>query len=118
MKLLVDEMWPAAIAEQLRRRGHDVVALTERTELRGAPDEAIIVVALVEGRAIFTENIDDFVPLISVEIQAGRPHPKLILTTDERYPRRDPRTLGRVVSALDVLLAAETERLPDYVWLR
>ena len=111
-------MWPAAIAEQLRRRGHDVVAVTERPELRGEPDEVIIAVAGVEERSIFTENVDDFIRLVGIEIHAGRSYPKLILTTDSGYPRRDPRTLGRVVSALDALLSGETGTLPDFVWLR
>jgi hypothetical protein len=33
LRLLIDEMYPAAIAEQLRRRGHDASTVTERAEL-------------------------------------------------------------------------------------
>jgi hypothetical protein len=33
VKLLVDQMWPAVLAEQLGRRGHDVIAVLEREDL-------------------------------------------------------------------------------------
>lgn len=38
MRLLVDEMPPQAITAQLRRRGHGVVGVTERSELRSLSD--------------------------------------------------------------------------------
>jgi NADPH-dependent 2,4-dienoyl-CoA reductase/sulfur reductase-like enzyme len=38
-------MYPPVIAEQLRRRGHDVVAITEQPELRSAEDAAVFVIA-------------------------------------------------------------------------
>ncbi len=41
MKLLLDEMWSPAIAAALRERGHDVVAVAERSDLRGKPDDVI-----------------------------------------------------------------------------
>jgi lipopolysaccharide/colanic/teichoic acid biosynthesis glycosyltransferase len=35
LKLLLDEMYTAAVAEQLRERDHDVIAVAERADLRG-----------------------------------------------------------------------------------
>lgn len=118
MKLLIDEMWAPRLAEELRRRGHDVVAVAERPQLRGETDAVVLAVALAEGRAVFTDNISDFVPLIQAAIDAGRSHPKLILTSYARYPRQSRRTFGRVVSALDALLSSEQEPVSDVVWLR
>jgi hypothetical protein len=105
VKLLLDEMWSAALAEQLRHRGHDVVAVKERPDLRGQPDAAIFSTAQAEQRAIVTENVTDFRLLALNELQHGRTHMGLIFTSKSRYSRHDPRTAGRLVVALDRLLS-------------
>lgn len=56
MKLLLDEMLSARIAEGLRRRGHDVTAVDEQPDLRGLPDPSLFEVAQREARAIVTYN--------------------------------------------------------------
>ena len=104
MKLLLDEMWAPVIAAALRDRGHDVVAVAERHDLRGMPDAAIFEAALAEGRAIVTENVVDYRPLAADAMRAGRPHPALIFTSNRAYPRASRRTAGRLVTALDALL--------------
>lgn len=106
MRLLLDEMWGARIARQLRDRGHDVVSVVERPDLLAA--------ALAENRAVVTEDRGDYRRLVAAEARAGRPHPALILTNNRRWPRANRRTLGRLVNALDDLLtsgaAVEGER--------
>ena len=59
MKLLLDEMYPATIAEQLRTRGHQAVSVQEPDyrRLEGAPDEDAWACALADGRALVTENV-------------------------------------------------------------
>ena len=104
MKLLLDEMWAPAIAAALRDRGHDVVAVAERHDLRGMPDAAIFEAALADGRAIVTENVVDYRPLAADAMRAGRPYPALIFTSNRAYPRASRRTAGRLVTALDALL--------------
>jgi hypothetical protein len=42
LRLLLDEMYTAAVAEQLRRRNHDVIAVAERADLRGTLDEDLL----------------------------------------------------------------------------
>ena len=106
MKLLLDEMWSPAIAAALRERGHDVVAVAERSDLRGKPDDVIFSEAQVDGRAIVTENVVDYRPLASEALRAGRTAPTLILTSNRAYPRASRRTVGRLVLALDSLLSA------------
>lgn len=106
MRLLVDEMWPATLAEQLRRRGHDAVAVTERPDLAHRSDDVIFDQAGSEGRVVFTENVPDFVPLAIGVLSAGGTFPGLLLTSNAAWPRGNPRTLGRVVRALDAFLSA------------
>ena len=106
MKLLLDEMWAPAIAEALRDRGHEVVAVAERGDLRGLSDEAIFDAAQAEGRVIVTENVVDYRPLATDAMRAGCPHPGLIFTSNRAYPRASRRTAGRLVAALDALLTS------------
>lgn len=107
MKLLLDEMWPPVIAAELRRRGHDVNTVVERAELRTQPDEVIFAVAQTEGRAVLTENARDFVRLAAECLERGESHAGLILTHHRRFNRSDPRTVGRLVRALDALLSTD-----------
>ena len=117
MKLLLDEMWPPELAVQLRMRGHDVIAVAERVDLRTQPDEVIFVAATAEGRAIVTENIADFRPLAVTALNAGDSHAGLIFTTNHRWPRHDPRMVGRLLTALDALLATEPELTDQEHWI-
>ncbi len=116
MKLLLDEMWAPAIAEALRDRGHEVVAVAGRGDLRGLPDEAIFDAALAEGWVIVTENVVDYRPLAADAVRAGRAHPALIFTSNRAYPRASRRTAGRLVSALDSLLTTR-DTIESEHWL-
>ncbi|MCY3959924.1 MAG: DUF5615 family PIN-like protein [Chloroflexi bacterium] len=116
MRLLLDEMWAPAIAASLRDRGHDVVAVAERHDLRGTPDAAIFEAALAEGRAIVTENVVDNRPLAADAMRAGCPHPALIFTSNRAYPRASRRTAGRLVRALDALLTTQ-DAISSEHWL-
>jgi hypothetical protein len=117
VKLLLDEMWSPEVAIQLRRRGHDVVAVAERPELRGQPDAVIFATARTEDRTIVTENVADYRPIAVSELQQGRSHFGLILTSNRRFPRNDPRTAGRLVTALNELLSREPELTNSEYWL-
>ena len=116
MKLLLDEMWPHAVADALCQRGHDVVAVTALPDLRGKSDEEIVEAALAEGRGIVTENAVDYRPLMAVAMSDGRDFPLLILTSNRRWPRANPGTAGRLVAALDALLTAD-DALEGEHWL-
>ena len=104
MRLLLDEMYPPAIAEQLRTRGHDVVAVTAQAELRALPDDSIFAAAQQEHRAVVTENVGDFCPIADAADQRERPHHGLVLVDPAKYPRGNPRTIGRMVTELARLL--------------
>jgi hypothetical protein len=104
LKLLLDEMYPPAIAEQLRRRGHDADAVAARAELRALADPEIFAVAQRAQRAVVTENIDDFSTIADTHDRGGQTHHGLVLLHPQRHPRGNPRTIGRMVTALERLL--------------
>ncbi len=104
MRVLLDEMYPPSIAEQLRGRGHDVEAVTGRPELRALADPEVFAVAQRERRAVLTENIADFSTIADGHDRRGDPHHGLVLVDPGRYPRGRERTVGRIVTALERLL--------------
>lgn len=113
MRLLLDELYPQAIAEELRKRGFDVVSVHELSELEGLGDEQVLERAAEEGRAVVTENTADFVPLIQRWLGEGREHCGLLLTSPVSLPR-SRQTIGRHVRALADFLG----RHPDSWALR
>ena len=116
MKLLLDEMWRHSVAEVLRQRGHDVVAVTALPDLRGKPDEEIVEAARAEGRVIVTENVVDYRPLMAIAMRDGRDFPPLIFTSNRRWSRANQGVVGRLIAALDALLTADEPITGEY-WL-
>lgn len=111
MRLLLDELYPQAIAITLRGRGFDVVSLHELPGLEGIRDEQVLARAADEGRALVTENTADFVPIVRRWLAEGRTHHGLLLTSPASLPRsRD--TVGRHVRALGDFLGAHPEADP------
>ncbi len=112
VKLLLDEMYQPAIAEQLRDRKHDAEAVTERAELRSLADTDIFALAQHEQRIVVTENIDDFSIIADGYDQRSQAHFGLVLVPHSSYPRSSPGTIGRMVTELDRLLGEHPERIP------
>ena len=52
----------------------------------------------------------------AAEARAGRPYPRMILTDNHAWPRGNRRTIGRLVNALDALLASGVEVQGEH-WL-
>jgi Domain of unknown function (DUF5615) len=103
LKLLLDEMYPSAIADGLRARGHDAIAVVERPELRNLSDADVFAAAQHERRAVVSENVPDFVPIANDHDARGQAHHGLVLVHARSYPRGNPRTIGAMVKALDTL---------------
>ena len=119
MRFLLDEMYPHAIAEGLLRRGHAAVAVTERPDLRTLPDGELFAVAQSDRRAVVTENVADFAPLADSYDARGTGHFGLVLVPAGTNPRGSPRTIGRMVSALDRLAGRSVADQPTSLrhWL-
>jgi hypothetical protein len=119
LKLLLDEMHTRIIAEQLRARGHDVEAVTERPALRSQEDSALLRVAALEGRALVTEDASHFSRLFDEMLGAGETTFGLIFTSRLSMPR-GRETIGVFIRALDAFLAShpDDDALCDQVvWL-
>lgn len=119
MRLLLDELYSKTIAERLRDRGHDVVAVNERPDLEGALDDELFRLAALEQRAIVTENWADYERLIRKSIEEATTHYGVIFTSRRQLPR-SRETIGLYVRVLDAFLAAHraVDALHDDVrWL-
>lgn len=117
VKLLVDEMYPPVIAEQLRERGHDAVAVVEVGGAAGMADAALLRWAHDNGRAVVTENVVDFLALHAAALQSGDRHSGIIFASNATFPRGKASTVGALVKALDRLLSATAELDTDIRWL-
>jgi Domain of unknown function (DUF5615) len=117
MRLLLDEHFSPEIARQLRGRGHAVEAARERPALHGRSDRDLLLLASAEERAIVTENVADFAELHRQFVIGGDHHAGIVFTSSRRFPRTK-RSIGRLVSALDVLLRERpaNDSLADQVW--
>ena len=119
MKLLLDEMFSAAIAEGLRRRGLDALAAQQEPELRGLHDEQLFVFAQLDERCIVTENIADFVAVESQwRAEQGRAHCGMILVAPRAFPRHRRGVVGRLVAALAAQVETNQPEPGTVVWLR
>ncbi len=101
--LLLDEMFSGTIAEQLRAKGHDVLATVADPALISLPDDQILAYAAATGRALVTANIKDFIPLDAQYRAAGQAHAGLILVSTKTFPQDRGYSIA-ITSALAALL--------------
>lgn len=109
MRLLLDEMIGAVVAEGLRRRGHDVVAVQDasRSSWRGLDDCGLLALANDERQALVTDNVPDFVRCHKTIVEAGGFHHGLLFFGNESFPRhRHDIFVSRVLGALEQALRA------------
>ncbi|HWL42892.1 MAG TPA: DUF5615 family PIN-like protein [Ilumatobacter sp.] len=116
MKLALDHHYTRLIAERLRERGHDVVAVIDRGwEL--LDDEELLDTCHAEQRALLTNNVQDFAVIARRWAADGRSHHGLIYTSDAGRPRTRAAT-GRFVDDLAELMTAgpATDAFIDQIW--
>lgn len=117
LKLLLDEMLSAHIAEQLRERGHDVLAVVERPDWRGLDDMHVFERAQAEERVIVTYNRDDFLALDRSHRAQGKDHCGIVIVHPRRF-HQGKGGIGALVKSLEGFLSAGRP-YPAFVhWLR
>ncbi len=103
-------MYPVRIATELRKRGHDALAVVERPELRAAEDGDLLLIATAEGRVVASEDVADFLELVSVFASEGRTYSGVILVPASQFPRTD-RGYGVLIRALHAYLEAHEREM-------
>ena len=103
MKLCLDEHYSPDIAAALREAGHDVASVKERPELVSLSDEELLSTMADERRALLTENVQDFAPLIRRRSAEATSHYGVIYTSPRSMPRSKA-TIAAYVRALAGLL--------------
>jgi len=101
--LLLDEMFTDSIAEQLRFKDHDVLAVVADPALIGLPDDQILAHATDTRRSLVTANIKDFMPLDARYRAASQTHTGMILVSTKTFPQNRAFTAA-ITSALSALL--------------
>ena len=91
--LVLDEMFSPAIAVQLRRRHHDVVAVAAEPALRSMTDGELLGWSVTQRRRIVTENVKDFRLLVARHRIDSSDSPLVLHTSSRTFPR-SPHSIG------------------------
>ncbi|HET6549037.1 MAG TPA: DUF5615 family PIN-like protein [Solirubrobacter sp.] len=110
MRLLLDETYPATVAQALRIEGVDAVTFAD-LGLAGRSDLDVFTVAIANDYALLTENVADFARIAADHLTTGRHHPGVLIALLSRFSRR-PAGRARLVAAV---LAAADAPLEDRV---
>jgi hypothetical protein len=119
VKLLLAEMLSPLIAQELRSRGHDVLAVAGNRDYEGMSDPEVMTLARTEHRAIVTNNLRDFRPLHHEAIMPGSAGHYGMSFMPGHY-RRAKSDTGRIVAALQTVLAqypGENDLANGETWL-
>lgn len=110
MKLLLDEMYPAALVEALKTV--DIEAYTVLgLGLAGRSDPDIFAAAIEQSSALLTENVADFTHISAEHLTAGHHHPGVLIALSSRFSRR-PAGIAPLVAAIR---AVSEQQLDDRV---
>lgn len=110
MKVLVDEMYPAAVAEALHAAGIEATTVAE-LRLAGASDQEVFGAAAAGGYAVVTENVGDFTRIAAEHSTAGCHHDGMLIALSSRFSRR-PAGLQPLIAAIK---AVADEQIEDRV---
>jgi predicted nuclease of predicted toxin-antitoxin system len=84
VKLLLDEMYPATLAEALD--AVDIAASTVvELGLAGKSDPDILAAAIERDCALLTENVEDFTHISAQHLTAGGHHPGILIAPSARF---------------------------------
>ena len=108
MKLLLDEMYPRALAGALIAAGIEAATVTE-LGLAGWSDLDVLAAATADGYVLLTENVADFARIATEHLTAGGHHPAVLIALSSRFSRR-PNGINAIAVAIR---AVANEHLED-----
>jgi predicted nuclease of predicted toxin-antitoxin system len=97
LKLLLDEMYPPALARALHAAGIEARTAAE-LGLAGRSDPDILAAAMADGLTVLTENVADFARVSAEHLMAGEHHHGVLIALSTRFSRRP--------AGIDVLVAS------------
>lgn len=106
MRLLLDEMYPPALAEALRATCLHAHTLVE-AGLAGRPDADVLAAAVAASDVLLTENVADFAGLAADHLTTGGHHPGVLVALSSRFSRRR--------AGIGVLVSAITSVIDDHL---
>jgi hypothetical protein len=110
VKLLLEEMYPAALASELRAAGIEA-ATVSALGLAGRPDADVFATAIADGHVILTEDVGDYTRMAADHIADGAHHHGLLIALSSRFSRR-PAGIAVLVAAIK---SVAHQRLDDRV---
>jgi predicted nuclease of predicted toxin-antitoxin system len=110
VKLLIDEMYPAARSEALRAVGIEATTVAA-LGLAGGSDAEVFAAAVTAGYVVLTENVADFARITADHSTAGQQHPGVLIALSNRFSRRP----AGIPSLLAAIQAVANEQLADRV---
>jgi predicted nuclease of predicted toxin-antitoxin system len=87
LKLLLDEMYPPALADALRTDGIEAATVAE-LGLAGRSDPDVLAAAGAGGYVSLSENVVDFARLANEHLVSGGHHPGVLIALSSRFSRR------------------------------
>lgn len=100
-------MFPPALANELRKLGHDAAGVREHN-LAQTADDKIYNVAVEERRVVVTENFGDFAGLLKASVARDEPGVPVVCVRKAKFPRG-----GALVPHLARCLHAWAEANPE-----
>ena len=110
LRLLLDEMYPPALAEALRSVGIEAHTASE-LGLAGRSDPDLFSAAIAEGLTMLTENVSDYARISAEHLTTGQHHPGVLMALSSQFSRRR----AGIGALVDSIRAVSTEELHDRV---
>jgi predicted nuclease of predicted toxin-antitoxin system len=108
--MLLDEMYPSALAQTLRSVGIEASTVVE-IGLAGRSDPDVLATASADGYVLLTENVADFARIAAEHVVGGGHHPGVLIALSSRFSRR-PGGIGAIAAAVRTVA---NEHLEDRV---